>query len=488
MRMGKEKNYIDEYFKEGLGNFDLIPPADVWKNIERELDHKRRIGIITFWSGLAAGLALFVGIGGYYYFEKKQTTQVVASVHKHDEASNSKVIKHPADSSYIIASTLKSGSNMTSGEKLSSQVVQKSNADIDESQIKSEVVESAKETDIIKSTLNQNLASFDVNSKTNLTNRETILMINPKTIVFSEPQQNKLVMPGIVPNNNSVNLLVLSDLSEPELPQIKHWSIEGQVAPQYSYRSILNVTGGSSSKGQFNSQEEGLVAYAGGLKVSYETSSRLSFQLGIVYSVMGQTLKDVYSVSEVQTSSKIAATEVSLNVANYWASNSLGPIEDRKSSVKGLMIVQSSLSDATKYNSLINNRYTTDNLSAPSKADVQLIQQQKYIEIPLLARYMLIDKKIGLHVVGGFSTNLMVDNNVIAQSGNSKENIGETANLRFLNYNSNIGFGLDYKWWGKAILTIEPTFKYYLNSISDKSDINYHPYSFGIFTGVRYKF
>ncbi len=486
--MGKERNYIDEYFKEGLGNLNLIPPADVWKNIEKELDRKRRIGIITLWSCLAAGLAIFVGVGGYYFYNNKQSNQIVAQVGKINETHNSKVNEHVVDSSSKLASTQKASVTAVFVEK---RIISSETEPI------FGMIDSTNETNLLATSEKTVFTTDKPNhfilagggdansdSMNNLNGKEIVSLLTPKSILFSESPSIKLVIPEIVSKNNSTILLSYSDLITPELPKFNHWSIEGQVAPQYSYRNIPRVAGSSPSKKQFNSQEEGLVAYAGGIKISYETTSRLSFQIGVVYSVIGQTLKDVYAIAQPYAVNTSILEGGSSKVGN----NSLGTIPKQGPSSESIIYVKSALADVVNNSLLLNNSYDKTNVINASTSDVRIVQQQKYIEIPLLARYILFDKKIGIHVVGGISTNVLVDNSVLVKSGSSTNNIGETGNLRFLNYNSNLGLGFNYKLWEKTTLTLEPTFKYYLNSISDKSDINYHPYSFGIFTGVRYKF
>jgi hypothetical protein len=505
--MGKETNYIDDYFKEGLGNADLVPPADVWENIEKELDRKRRFGLFTIWAGLAAGLALFIGVGSYYFFDSKPGNGLITKVEKKQEPDHGKqvsmVIKN---SSPVVSSQKKSQSkepenkqetlsnavtaNKTVGQPGNFKTVnalQKSGSE--ENTIGKDIVAKREDSNNVlsNSVVSENTVS---QSGANFNTKEKPSFIVPKSIQLSVVPEKKPVISQSSGNAGNtivnLNLLAYTDFVDPEPKKINRWSIEGQVAPQYSYRTISGVPSGTLTKTQFNAQEDGLVAYAGGIKVSYETSSRFSIQIGVVYSVMGQTLNDVYSVSQSFASNgdKI----LSSNAESYWASNSLGPITNHSSSGIVATIVKTVQSDATTYNNLVNSSYTTQALASANKSDVQLIQQQSYIEIPLLARYTIIDKKVGVHLVGGVSTNVLVGNNVFAKMGNSTENIGETGNLRSLNYNGDFGFGINYKLWKKTMLTIEPTFKYYLNSITDKAEITYHPYSFGIYTGIRYKF
>jgi len=48
--------------------------------------------------------------------------------------------------------------------------------------------------------------------------------------------------------------------------------------------------------------------------------------------------------------------------------------------------------------------------------------------------------------------------------------------------------GIEYSLSDKFSLNLEPTFRYYLNSFSDMNSMKIHPYSFGVFSGLSYRF
>jgi hypothetical protein len=47
---------------------------------------------------------------------------------------------------------------------------------------------------------------------------------------------------------------------------------------------------------------------------------------------------------------------------------------------------------------------------------------------------------------------------------------------------------MEYSLSKKLTLNLEPTFRYYLNPFNDVTGLRAHPYSFGVFSGVAYKF
>jgi hypothetical protein len=48
--------------------------------------------------------------------------------------------------------------------------------------------------------------------------------------------------------------------------------------------------------------------------------------------------------------------------------------------------------------------------------------------------------------------------------------------------------GMEYNFTKNLSLNLEPTFRYYINPYSEISGIKIHPYTFGIFSGLSYKF
>jgi hypothetical protein len=111
-----------------------------------------------------------------------------------------------------------------------------------------------------------------------------------------------------------------------------------------------------------------------------------------------------------------------------------------------------------------------------------------FVEIPVYLRYNIINSKIDLDVIGGLSANLLAGNNVYMESGNFKENVGKTSDVSELNYSGSIGFGLSCELGKRISVSVEPRFNYYLNSLNTNKEVDYHPYRYGVFTGLNYQF
>jgi opacity protein-like surface antigen len=57
-----------------------------------------------------------------------------------------------------------------------------------------------------------------------------------------------------------------------------------------------------------------------------------------------------------------------------------------------------------------------------------------------------------------------------------------------INLSSSLGMGLEYNFSKKLSLNLEPTFRYYLNTFNEPAGTAIHPYSFGVFSGISYRF
>jgi opacity protein-like surface antigen len=70
----------------------------------------------------------------------------------------------------------------------------------------------------------------------------------------------------------------------------------------------------------------------------------------------------------------------------------------------------------------------------------------------------------------------------------SKYSIGKTDGLNPISLSSSLGMGMEYNFSDNLSLNLEPTFRYYLNPFNEVTGLKIHPYSFGIFSGLSYKF
>ncbi len=201
-----------------------------------------------------------------------------------------------------------------------------------------------------------------------------------------------------------------------------------------------------------------------GLSIAYAVTEKLSVRSGIHKAEYG------YNTNDVGFSPTLAASTTGRLQNIVYA----GGLENFAESSPNLN-VDSSNDLAPEFNSLNSAR------------DGTVAQQFGYLEVPLELDYKLIDRRFGVSLVGGVSSLFLIDNSVILNSGELTTEIGEANNLNDLNFSTNIGFGINYKFTSKVQLNIEPVFKYQLNTFSNVSG-DFRPFSIGVYSGLNFKF
>src|SRR5690606_27897083 len=120
------------------------------------------------------------------------------------------------------------------------------------------------------------------------------------------------------------------------------------------------------------------------------------------------------------------------------------------------------------------------------KFDATINQRTGYIEIPGELSYKLLDKKLGIDLIGGVSTLLLSENEISVMSSGTEMEIGKATNLNSTHFSTNLGIGVRYNIYKSFQLNFEPMFKYQINTFSDSG--NFKPYFFGLYTGINYRF
>jgi Outer membrane protein beta-barrel domain len=299
-----------------------------------------------------------------------------------------------------------------------------------------------------------------------------------KSMYFAKNElSNNLALPYLkISATNSVKLTYPVLQYSPEniiAKPGKRWSIAAMASP--TYYSSFNSGSDALSK-QLTSSEQPLVSYSGGVAFSYKLSKRFSIQSGLYYSSLGQKIDGINSFSGFQ---QYQSTKGGPNFVVITAN---GTVYTNNPDV--FLSSQSA--------NRVISAYSND-VFDPKKASLQPVnnsmdQNFSYLELPVVLKFKLIDKTIGINLLGGLSYNLLVNNSVYTTIDGSRYSIGKTEGLNPLTLSSSLGMGMEYNLSSKISLNLEPTFRYYLSPFSDATGSFIHPYSFGIFSGLSYKF
>lgn len=432
-------NNLDHLFKNALRNRNCEPPPHIWENIEANLCSRRR-KLLLWWTRSVAAVAL-VAAAIWLLQLRDQETQEMQWVKILPPA----VEQIPLPQEAVYPTTDSTSTQVSSAVQPITSTPPVFKEPIITTAILSERIDTRIETKPIQLTLKEQTRHKGIIPLVNgqaLKNGETYYALL-KTEIQDQKQQEK------------------EERSERQLKL----ALSGHVAPVYSSGTYHTTANNARGYRYSSSQMNGTVHVSGGLKFSIAADKKLSVQTGLFYSRMGQHTDE--KMSSPQSMAFVAGA--SREASDYIVT----PLGNLKSRTKAVAY----RSEEAVLLSNNNNSRTTD-----------LEQVFNTVEIPLALRYRFFDQKLRLSVAGGFSGNIVVDNKVYVIKGNEKEYIGSTEDIRRFNLSTDLGIGIEYPLTQNIKIMLEPGFKYYLQSLSRNSQIDFKPYIFSLSTGIGIEF
>jgi hypothetical protein len=439
--VNREAN-IDLLFRNGLKDYEVLPPVEAWNNILPVIRKKQRPVI------LLRSAALIVVLLSISFLAYRWSQQISAPYRNPLLAIDQESVR-TKDNSADPASARR----MPATDRQHSVIIQ------DQIPGQPFIDESANDDNIAQSDPGLITEPDNLNFSSNL-------MI-PASL-------QALKRTSYIADNTDTGYGSLYDFGYVEQKEkIDRWSITALASPTYYMRPEL---GSSEMSSQISSSEKSRVSYSGGVGFSYKISKKLSIQSGLYYSSIGNEVDNINSFAGFRP------FDYTKGDHNFEVLTSSGRIYTENPDV--FLIDMSGDRVMTKF---------TNDVFDPTKADLSyinnsLFQNFSYLEMPVILRYKVIDKSVDFNLIGGLSYNLLVNNSVNAVIDGSKYNIGKTAGLNPFMISSSVGMGLEYSLSEKISLNLEPTFRYYLNPFSNIRGVGGHPYSFGMFSGLSYKF
>ena len=315
------------------------------------------------------------------------------------------------------------------------------------------------ETVVANETISKNVSE---NENSNLIKKETeivpIVIGTEKEAIATETiikEENKKSIFDEINKTSEEEVAVATADNKPNY----RWEVAPNVGPVF-YNSLSE---GSSIDSNFSDNPQSSdVNIAYGIQIAYNLNNRFSIRSGISNVNLG------YSTSGLDLGTGPVAA--STNYIDYDKRDDVTiPVD------KGSLVNQNpdgGFGDITPKS---------------TSGEVVLNQKISYYEMPLELKYVILNKKFGINIIGGFSTLLLGDNEITVDAGDYNEVLGEASNLSSLSFTTNLGLGLNYSFSKKLMFNIEPMFKYQLNPYSDSS-VEFKPYYIGIYSGLSFKF
>lgn len=440
--MDKGRTNIDLVFRNGLKDFEVLPPPGVWEGIAPVISRKP---VPFIWLRVAAVAVVIVSSAFFLYRYTRELS---------DQNENRILALNVATPPVFYKNQVPgapSFSEMRVEDTREPSVIPVSYRDEETASVPVEKISVPE------------FIVMPVNNRFNFTRTELLpgSFLPENTITDTK---NFLVDQG--------NVLSLSDYGPVKPPA--RWSVAAMASPTY-YSSFNAAADNGASR--LSSTEQAIVSYTGGVALSYKISRRFSVQSGLYYSSLGQEVEGINSFAGFQS------FVYSKGDHNFEVLTSNGTIFINNKDVF--------LTTGGNDQRVITS-YSKD-VFDPEKASLNYLnntiqQNFSYLELPVILRYKLIDKAIDVNMTGGLSYNMLVGNSVFTVVDGTKYSFGETKGLNSFMVSSSLGMGMEYSFSEKLSINLEPTFRYYLNPFSGTSSSAIHPYSFGIFSGLSYKF
>ncbi len=524
-----DKKNIDRLFQEKFKDFEVTPDEAVWEKIKARQNKKRAL-ILPFWyraAGVAALIAVIFTIG-YFSQSTNPTTETVVSNESKDPARNDVSSPENADNeriesdqnNFVVSSNEEeiSSTDDPLNEGITKDTNNGNSQKIIDNNPKTTIVGSKQDPSITtkgktstpntkESIIANNLepnntpsntstdkkADDSLQKNTKIDNADIANHKNQNTDPEKEnlflkgpDKQNDVANPGVTENYANTNQNPDGEEVSNETPEAdqnkkslfdainqkeeaiaeekntaKKWNVTPNVAPVY-YDSFGD---GSSIDTQFaDNNKSGQVNLSYGVHVSYHVNKRLSVRSGVnkvdlsyntqnigfsPSSIVGQNLE---SINYSPNAEVILVSDIGRNQNNQFIASD----------------INREAINLTQNEGLLNQRIG-------------------YIEVPLEMKYALVNKKLGVNMIGGVSTLFLQNNEVSIEAGDFETTIGEANNVNDVSFTGNIGIGVDYKLSDQFQINLEPIFKYQFNGFSGNTE-NFRPYYFGIYTGVSIKF
>lgn len=299
---------------------------------------------------------------------------------------------------------------------------------------------------------------------------------------FRDKHKAPTIQPGVSPEWIAMTTAGSPGASHRDLSNGSgEWSVGMLLTPAYASYSADHTP--EYARNMTSSASHAQATVGAGIAVSYKASPRWRVESGIYYSRSGDESEnagplfasgDYYdNVNLSGDAMKYFNTAVTLDNGQMAMNSTAGVIAFSKTPRNTEFIA-------------LPESYAgvTTSMLTPGK----FYQVFDFMEIPLTARYRLIDAAIPVELIGGVSTNMVLGNNVYTGDGAGRENVGQTADISTVNLAGIMGVGIGIPLGKNLTLSLEPRASYFLQSMNHSGAVDFRPWKTALYTGISWDF
>ncbi|MCL2073449.1 MAG: outer membrane beta-barrel protein [Marinilabiliaceae bacterium] len=451
---------LEEKYKKFCETNTEQPPINMWNRIESSLNNKAANGRIVWmrFLAVAASLTLLISLSLWFWVSNipQEFDNYLSDNIEIIETDDIQPDANDANNSEIISNDFSPVETPKGKIHISSLLAYQTDNNTKEVG-KSENIQNNITTKPIESDHNILIISDEVNS----TDRENITPSEEEFPVLKQQSINYYDALFRDPYPTQVN-------SNKQRAQIE---VGGSYSPVYSFRQVSDRNNDALLTTDYPN-ESGIINNGAGVSLSVKFSGKWAVESGVLYSKMG------HKISNPEINNSPFATENDVLILNH-------------------VYLYNTMGKANIYPSLISVSDIPSDIPTPPSAfpkvnetplQSSLEQNLDYLEVPFSFRYYFTDTKFKVSMSAGISANFLVNNSFYLKYNNVKEKIGETEGISNLTMSTHAGISFVAPLFKQFSFQIEPRVNYFLDEINKNHLYKYRPYSFGIYSGVRYQF
>jgi len=470
-----ERRKFEDSFKQAFDGTEVDTSDNVWTGIELELEKaegdktKRRLLFYKMLAAASVTFALCVAGIGYYIVDNKTAAlnnqlAVDARIQQSADASNRTSDESTTDATsgqQTLSNDISAREEVRKNLPSSGSAAGRTNKSVGIPAAKEYSSDSDNNAIIAAPAFDErsNVASSAINSKYDdrgvpsfYTAKDPILVI-PK----NEVDPGALLLAQMAAEEQKYAQL---DKKEKENAAEKLWTSVGFAAGGFSSvntgvspSAANNTIAFSNSSVPDKQAKASGVSYSVGVNVGTRLSKRWTIQGGVNYLTQS---------------------------SDYTANNVVA--EDNFTTLKA-----ESINELDKLPQLAD-AYASSKLTPTVPYSVN--NNVKFFSVPVQAGYLLVNKKFGLQLNAGLSTDLFLENTITPESGDinvTTQGRGEDSPYRPVNFSGLMGTEFSYRFGSHYRIALNPGLRYPLNSVY-KNDVGIQSTPLTFDVGLRFKY